>query len=269
MVNIREGNWIIKIQNDEELFKIQKIATGIDIRDYGRKTTHHIRIKNGKWEGWTDDLSWYQQQTEYENYNYINASDLITEPQYHPITPKVGEKYRVVKTVSTDHPYISQGNTFVVSKIDESSIPVCDENDYWYANSYLTTEYLELVEEPKFGAYGCTVAKYDDAPSFEPMTINSENINLIMNQAIEKLQKQSHSMYQTEPINKSIIQKSMSFIKRLTQSSDDKALLKARFTDDCGNLTSRGQEALTSLVFAEKKADLVKLAEEVIAEEKE
>lgn len=56
---------------------------------------------------------------------------------------------------------------------------------------------------------------------------------------------------------------------RLTQSSDDKALLKARFTDDCGNLTSRGQEALTSLVFAEKKAELVNLAEEVIAEEKE
>lgn len=129
--------------------------------------------------------------------------ELISSPQYTPITPKVGEKYRVLKSFEQSNEQYSIGDVLVY-----------------------------------VGEFGPPHARYS---LFED----------------------------TKPINQSIIQKSMSFIKRLTQSSDDKALLKARFTDDCGNLTSRGQEALISLVFAEKKAELVKLAEEVIAESKE
>lgn len=62
--------------------------------------------------------------------------------------------------------------------------------------------------------------------------------------------------------------KMTNFIKKLTQSAADKTLEKAGFINSCGELTSTGQSALTSLVFQEKKDALVKLAEEVIAEEK-
>jgi hypothetical protein len=190
---------------------------------------------------------------------YKDNLELIQEPQYTPITPKVGEKYRVVKKLFGG----KIGDIVLVSaKVNNTHFDLLNTTGLGYvgftSEKHFTTEYLELIEEPKVISSG-----------HPGLTINSSNVNYFMNQTIGMLQKQSKQIYQPEPIKQSIIKKSMSFIKRLTQSSDDKALLKARFTDDCGNLTSRGQEALTSLVFAEKKAELVKLAEEVIAEEKE
>lgn len=69
--------------------------------------------------------------------------ELLTE--YTPITPKVGERYRVLK-----------GEHFKVGEIIEvDSKEGHDKYPFWYASSillngainYLTTEYLELVEE--------------------------------------------------------------------------------------------------------------------------
>jgi hypothetical protein len=166
--------------------------------------------------------------------------ELISEPHYTKLKPKVGEKYRVVKKI----PAVGFNPGDKIDYIHQTSfVRIPDGMSQWINEEQLTTEFLELITEPE---------KVNLSPFTNPDWYPGFQTEI-----------------EDEPINKSIIQKSMSFIKRLTQSADDKALLKARFTDDCGNLTSRGQEALTSLVFADKKADLVKLAEEVIAEEKE
>jgi hypothetical protein len=174
-------------------------------------------------------------------YSYMNSAyELISEPHYTKINPKVGEKYRVLKEI----PGVGFNPGDKIEYIHKTSfVRIPGGMSQWINEEQLTTEYLELIAEPE---------KVNLSPFTNPDWYPGFQTEI-----------------EDEPINKSIIQKSMSFIKRLTQSADDKALLKARFTDDCGNLTSRGQEALTSLVFAEKKADLVKLAEEVIAEEKE
>jgi hypothetical protein len=125
-----------------------------------------------------------------------------------------------------------------------------------------TTEYLELITEPE--KVFDQSALISQMAAYAAERYRSETV-----ETGTPFRSMMMGDWNTEPINKSIIQKTMSFIKRLTQSADDKTLLKARFTDDCGNLTLTGNDALVSLVFAEKKADLVKLAEEVIAEEKE
>jgi hypothetical protein len=199
-------------------------------------------------------------------YIWKDNLELIQEPQYTPITPKVGEKYRVVKKLfggkigdiitCTEADAHTRWPGFHPGSVDfqESTggyVGVVDKDKF-------TTEYLELVEEPK---EECECGGSGEC-QHECHFITS----MRSHECDGTCQKCEVT---TEPIKQSIIKKSMSFIKRLTQSSDDKALLKVRFTDDCGNLTSRGQEALTSLVFADKKAELVKLAEEVIAEEKE
>jgi hypothetical protein len=151
-----------------------------------------------------------------------------------------------------------KGEYVEVNLIDNSKRSTRVNDGIWIWNQELTTEYLELVEEPK---EECECGGSGEC-QHECHFITSMHSHEC-DGTCQKCEAKS------EPIKQSIIKKSMSFIKRLTQSSDDKALLKARFTDDCGNLTSRGHEALTSLVFAEKKTDLVKLAEEVIAEDKE
>ena len=48
---------------------------------------------------------------------------------------------------------------------------------------------------------------------------------------------------------KNITSKTMNYIKKLTQSKADKALEKAGFLNDCGDLTSEGKAALESLAY--------------------
>lgn len=50
---------------------------------------------------------------------------------------------------------------------------------------------------------------------------------------------------------------------------DVKTLVKAGYIDNCLNLTQGGTNALIGILFEEKKAELVKLAQEKIEEEKE
>lgn len=65
-----------------------------------------------------------------------------------------------------------------------------------------------------------------------------------------------------------IMQKLNLFVKKLLDQ-DLKTLIKAGYVDECLNLTEAGRQALTAILFFEKKAELVKAAEEKLAEEKE
>ena len=193
---------------------------------------------------------------------------LISEPHYTKLNPKVGEKYRVVKK-SVYSTTAQAGKIYTVTKYHshDDEQPIQFDNDFWPLKKMFTTEYLELITEPEKGRWigKGMLEETESAQAWVNATIKQTQ-DLHQGTPFRRLMMGD---WNAEPINKSIIQKTMSFIKRLTQSADDKTLLKARFTDDCGNLTLTGNDALVSLVFAEKKADLVKLAEEVIAEEKE
>ncbi len=61
----------------------------------------------------------------------------------------------------------------------------------------------------------------------------------------------------------------VSKIKRLTMNKDDKTLLEAKVTNDCGELTDEGRELLEHVLFEEHKAKLVEMAQKVIDEDKE
>lgn len=58
------------------------------------------------------------------------------------------------------------------------------------------------------------------------------------------------------------------FVKRLLDA-DIRKMIKAGLLDDSLNLTAEGKNALDSLVYESHKADLVILADEIIAERKE
>jgi hypothetical protein len=106
----------------------------------------------------------------------------------------------------------------------------------------LTTEYLELVS----------------GPAQETVTI--QGIKCSIRPASEAF---------SEPINQSIIKKTMNLIKKALLSKDDKNLIKAGYMDDNMNLTGRGREALEFITYTENKAKLVEMAEAQIAEDKE
>lgn len=61
----------------------------------------------------------------------------------------------------------------------------------------------------------------------------------------------------------------VNFIKRLGLSADDKALLDAGLEDPTGVPTSTGIDVMQKLAWKEKRAEIAKVAAEMMAEEKE
>ena len=187
--------------------------------------------------------------------------ELIT-PQYKPITPKVGDRYRVVKEIESNVDDNGWGRGEIVEVKGLSSGAVCfswkEQLTLWTkSKECLTTEYLEPVEEKP--TIKVPHGFYD---KLKPIMISGDlykdmPLYTLKRGEITKIKKPN------------TITKMTNFIKKLTQSADDKVLEKARFMDSCGELTSIGSNALESLVFADYKEKLVALAKEVVAEEKE
>lgn len=182
--------------------------------------------------------------------------ELISEsPQYKPITPKVGEKYRVLKKMwGRGMSDFSEGDVIVISKSG-------------FYSEYASTEYLELVEEPKERWLGKGMLESSGSAQqwVDAIKAHTES-GLSFRNPYLGLCQESYVEVDEQPIKKTIIQKTMNLIKKLTQSAEDKTLEKSGFVNSCGELTSLGNEALLSLVFQEKKAELVELAEAVIAD---
>lgn len=183
---------------------------------------------------------------------------------------KVGDMVRHVKS-SKFHTAWSERN--VDAKFEVKTRGENTNYGWWYSGTNGECAYsydLELVPETTEPQY--TQLHPKDKAKFVTGGIGHWHIDAgatISNGYIETLDR--YKFYQTtEPIKKpNTITKMTNFIKKLTQSADDKALEKAGFVDTCGDLTRTGNEALTSFVFAEKKEALVKLANEMIAEAKE
>jgi hypothetical protein len=171
---------------------------------------------------------------------YIGECDLklVTDtPTYQPITPKVGEKYRVLKEFIDSH-NLRIGGFYEIKTVRpgeycETTSGFALQNLPNDRQNYLPTEYLELVEEPVRTCFGFEVVVSD------------------------------------EPIKQSIITKSMNFIKSALLSKEDKTLIKAGYLNDDLSLTSTGKSALEFITFTSNKKQLVTMAEEALEEKKD
>lgn len=181
--------------------------------------------------------------------------ELITD--YQPITPKVGEKYRVLKRMTkAGLETVGQaGAIFTIDRINGGRSSLGDDFSWFLPSEYRTTEYLEKVEDDRWlgKSYSDSMRDLIDTMIYSNTIGDHPTGTIIIDDA--------------EPINKpNLIQKTMNFIKKATLSKDDKTLIKAGFMDDCMNLTPTGKDALTSILYGANKAQLVALAEQEIEE---
>ncbi len=252
MAKFKKGDRVRRIAGDTN--------GGMSVGDVGTVTdctSHEIRF-----EEYTAD---------FPNFGAYSPDyfELLT-PQYTPITPKVGEKYRVLKRSRnvSDNINLYTGQIIEVTHSKgQSATGDCyrierSSNNYIHED-FFTTEYLELVSEPAQEFYQTKlikeIAEYT-TEHYTRDTFKNGKIGTFAGFAVEVEQ---------EPINQSIIKKTMNFIKKSLLSKDDKNLIKAGYMDDNMNLTSRGREALEFITFTENKAKLVEMAEAQIAEDKE
>lgn len=64
----------------------------------------------------------------------------------------------------------------------------------------------------------------------------------------------------------SLIMSVVEFFKNKLRTPEDRSLIKAGFKDKCGDLTAEGKDALLYFLADQNTADLVKLADELVAE---
>ncbi len=182
--------------------------------------------------------------------------ELITETAYKPITPKVGEKYRVLKDFLTGRGKGSEKVTIEYYWGDEKkpSFAVEECGDV-YDNMYLTTEYLELVEERpstiKAGSY--TIADFNPGSL---VYVSGTGGCTIADEPDESLLTKA-TKYMTN------------LYRRAKLSAAEKTLYKAGYINDDGSPTNKGLEASTYIAFKANEAELVKMAEADLEEQKD
>lgn len=163
---------------------------------------------------------------------------------YTPITPKAGEKYRVVKD-SSYYEKVRKGKTFTIKE---------NKGDSWYAEcgfclngneDFLTTEYLELV-----------------SPASEEF-MPQELVGKINTYAAE------HYISTNEPINQSIIQKTMTMLRKLndwqkrTFNKDIAVQYEVGFINEDLTPTAKAKEELITILLTEYNDKLTARAEEI------
>lgn len=183
---------------------------------------------------------------------------ITTSPVYTKIEPKVGERYRVLKTMQGDKhlPYTTKGTILEIIEDDETEnrrIKATNgKTKTWLWNDQLTTEYLELVEGVR--GYKPDVLVYDEV-------IDSWKVSTNACIGVDTAGEPTFI--------KKVTNKTMKALKKLTQSKEDRTLEKTGYIDECGELTAKTTDILLALLFKEKKTDLVKMAEEELKEDKE
>ena len=165
--------------------------------------------------------------------------ELITD--YQPITPKVGERYRVIKQ-NKEYLQATPGRIITLLKDDKSNLPYCwsfsDNQGVEYMNKYdfVTTEYLELVEE--------------ELPVNRHVDIHW----------LDKYHPEHQPIKKTKPTT---MQKLTSALKRVL-SADKQTLYKAGVIGCDLELTTRGQSNYTDALF-NNEGDHKKAVAEMVA----
>lgn len=238
--------------------------------DTGKMKGHVGVIKKRDYGGSSPKRPYY----ELEGGTVVYEDDVKTATDYQPIKPKVGDKFRVVKNVAnTEGGFCSEtvvGCTGEVIDVSKYAIKIEADSECSYigrvANKYLTTEYLEPVEElsvdkeEKWLGKGIVETLEDTRQALNRDMEGRANMEVFH-------QLLSYGAAETYK-KKSLAKRTMNTFKKALLGKDTKTLIRAGYMDDESlTLTSKGTEALDFILFEANKAALVKSAEEKIKEE--
>lgn len=158
-----------------------------------------------------------------------SCNDITME--YKPITPVVGQKYRVLKMpIIGGNAKVGEVYTLIQKTHSQGNLRWATKETDWFltgAHEMMTTEYLELVE----GTERTTAYRTGESP-------------------IEK------------DIKKTIKQKAMSIYRKARMSKDEKTLYEAGYMNQDGTPTTKGQEASDFVNWKENQKELVTMAKE-------
>ena len=188
---------------------------------------------------------------------------------YQPITPKVGERYRVIKQ-NKEYLQATPGRIITLLKDDKSNLPYCwsfsDNQGVEYMNKYdfVTTEYLELVEEE------LPVNRHVDVPKeyFDTSDIRVGTVPFDQARAIGNIYKEYiiPEFVQQRELNKTkqtTMQKLTSALKRVL-SADKQTLYKAGVIGSDLELSPQGKEKFVDALF-NNEGDHKKAVAEMVA----
>ena len=161
---------------------------------------------------------------------------------YQPITPKVGERYRVLKNCSEEcgdsltHTRI--GQVLTLDRMFGHFAAFKELEGRYTGHNYLTTEYLELVEEERE-----VVSEYMELKPFKRFSESHPEVF--------KKTKQT------------AMQKLTSALKRVL-SADKQTLYKAGYINDGLELSNMGQNSYVTALF-NNEGDHKKAVAEMVA----
>lgn len=235
IIEERKGRWILRF-------------TKVGTLEWHGKGTYVV--------GKTDDRDWWTG-------GYV---ELITSPQYTKITPKEGEKYRVVKYPKVWHGEIVEELGCITIRQDERGVV---HNKRWYVmhKDCFTTEYLELVEEPKGRILGKGM--------IESLESAQEWVNMWQAEVERQMMGTPFRpmIFQDLEPEESLITKTKKYMtniyRQARMSAEEKVLYKAGYINEDGTPTSKGQEANAFITFQANQKELVKMAQAEIDEEKD
>jgi len=218
-------------------------------------------------EGWEGEVRKVHNDKEFHvaNFSYLKMKHFELIPTHTPITPEVGDKYRVIKElVAWDN---SDPNCTTLAK--DIFFKERSWSSHWRIRSHedsnimfalhkkcLTTEYLEPIEERsaldealeeqiKQRQYKAPLVK--EWPTFDTI-----EVQVYKPSTLQKLKTNT-----------------MNFIKKSLLTVDQKALIEAGYMTDGLEVTLLGQEALDFITYEAHKVELVKMAKDAVREAKE
>jgi len=252
MAKFKKGDRVRGISADVEGYELE--VTDVQGDQLSLIVTKKATTGHRKWEigkippisSWSDHL------------------ELITD--YQPITPKVGERYRVLKKHLPYH-WMSVGDIEEISEVDTEDESVCTKNGLLKSGkgditSYLTTEYLELVEEE------LPVNKHVDVPKefFDTLDIEVKTMGTPFRLTQMMKEMEEYTYRNATELNKTkqtTMQKLTSALKRVL-SADKQTLYKAGVIGSDLELTTRGQSNYTDALF-NNEGDHKKAVAEMVA----
>ena len=212
----------------------------------------------------------------------------LIEPQYKKLTPKVGDKFRVVKELFHKSGKCYNKDGGVGREITFNGIQgnygFSINKNFLYSEDCLTTEYLEPVEEKCL----CTgrFEECDGCRAPSAAHISNGNVQGMVNDAYNALcdNQQWHnnrlytwntnaatslgvSDYTAPSTLTNIKTKTMNLIKKAMLTADQKVLIKAGYLDSELDMTQKGKEAIDFLVYQAHEKALVEMAKEVVKEQ--
>ena len=182
---------------------------------------------------------------------------------YQPITPKVGERYRVLRKLKNFG--ILVGRVYEIQEVKKDGTALIDDGFHLHTHDFLTTEYLELVEEE------LPVNRHVDVPKeyFDTSDIRVGTVPFDQARAIGNIYKEYiiPEFVQQRELNKTkqtTMQKLTSALKRVL-SADKQTLYKAGVIGSDLELTTRGQSNYTDALF-NNEGDHKKAVAEMVAQ---